>query len=74
MAHTNQMSAPHGILAGSRPFFQQIRIRLAEAIARRRVYNQIVGELDGLSQRDLAEMGIARNQIHRIAKEHAYGQ
>ena len=43
------------------------------AIARRRVYNATVGELAVLSSRDLADLGIYRCDIKRIALEAAYG-
>ncbi|WP_205965483.1 DUF1127 domain-containing protein [Pseudorhodobacter turbinis] len=45
-----------------------------EALHRRRVYNQTVSELRGLSTRELNDLGIARGMITRIALEAAYGK
>lgn len=44
----------------------------AEASKRRGVYNQTVRELNELSGRDLADLGIHRTEIKRIAYEAAY--
>jgi uncharacterized protein YjiS (DUF1127 family) len=43
------------------------------AIAQRRVYNTTFGELAVLSNRELADLGICRCDIKRIALEAAYG-
>ena len=43
------------------------------ARARRAVYNRTVRELSQLSNRDLADLGIARTSIRALAYEHAYG-
>ena len=42
------------------------------AVERRRVYQQTLFELNGLSDRDLADLGIARASIADIAREAAY--
>lgn len=44
----------------------------ADLIERRRVYNQTRFELNGLSDRDLADLGLARASIADIAYEAAY--
>jgi len=44
------------------------------ALQRRRVFNQTVRELSQLSSRDLADLGIHRSMITRIALESAYGK
>ncbi|WP_416236548.1 DUF1127 domain-containing protein [Pseudorhodobacter sp.] len=44
-----------------------------EAMRRRRVYNQTVSELRALSTRELADLGLSRSMITRIALEAAYG-
>ncbi|MCB1343506.1 MAG: DUF1127 domain-containing protein [Pseudooceanicola sp.] len=44
------------------------------AYARHRVYRQTVSELVGLSDRDLADLGLHRSHIRAIAREHAYGK
>ncbi|MEO8242712.1 MAG: DUF1127 domain-containing protein [bacterium] len=43
-----------------------------EAMERRRVYNQTVVELGSLTDRDLADLGIARMTISDVAYEAAY--
>lgn len=44
------------------------------AMQRRRVFNQTVRELDSLSSRELADLGLHRSMITRIAREAAYGK
>ena len=43
-----------------------------EMIERRKVYNQTVAELNALSDRDLADLGLARANISAVAREAAY--
>ncbi|WP_435258199.1 DUF1127 domain-containing protein [Thioclava sp. FR2] len=45
-----------------------------EALERRRVYRQTLTELRSLSNRDLADLGIHRSMITRVALEAAYGK
>lgn len=45
---------------------------LATRQANRRVYNTTLNELSALSNRDLADLGIARSEVRRIAWEAAY--
>ncbi|WP_255435669.1 DUF1127 domain-containing protein [Paracoccus sp. S1E-3] len=49
-------------------------VRLQEARARRAVYRQTVSELSNLSNRELADLGIHRSMITRIATEAAWGK
>lgn len=42
------------------------------AIVRRAVYNRTLAELNGLSDRDLADLGIHRVQIAEVASQAAY--
>jgi uncharacterized protein YjiS (DUF1127 family) len=44
------------------------------AMSRRAIYTQTVRELNALSPRELADLGIARSQIGEIAHEAAYGK
>jgi uncharacterized protein YjiS (DUF1127 family) len=44
------------------------------AVQQRRVYGQTVGELNALTDRELADLGIARASITEIAHEAAYGK
>lgn len=41
---------------------------------RRRVYVQTVTELEALSDRDLADLGLHRSMIRAVAKDAAYGK
>ncbi|TXI05519.1 MAG: DUF1127 domain-containing protein [Pseudorhodobacter sp.] len=41
---------------------------------RRRVYVQTVTELQALSDRDLADLGLHRSMISAVAKDAAYGK
>ena len=41
---------------------------------RRRVYVQTVAELEALSDRDLADLGLHRSMISAVAKDAAYGK
>jgi uncharacterized protein YjiS (DUF1127 family) len=44
------------------------------AINQRRVYTRTVDELNSLSDRELADLGISRLSISDIAREAAYGK
>ena len=66
MAHTLRASA-HGFHPVA--FFASLR----EAWARYRLYRQTVSELVGLSDRELADLGLHRSHIRSVAREHAYG-
>lgn len=55
------------------------RIRAAmrnfgEEMVRRRIYRTTLGELSALSNRELADLGMSRSELRRIAYEAAYGQ
>ena len=45
-----------------------------DAIERRRVYTQTMFELNGLSDRDLADLGLARCMIAQVAREADYAK
>jgi uncharacterized protein YjiS (DUF1127 family) len=47
---------------------------LKAAIARRRVYSRTMGELNQLTDRELADLGISRFSIAQLAHEAAYGK
>ena len=47
--------------------------RMQENRARREVYRQTVRELNALTSRDLADLGISRAMISRLAHEAAWG-
>ncbi|MCT4559622.1 MAG: DUF1127 domain-containing protein [Pelagimonas sp.] len=42
------------------------------AMARRKLYRRTLGELGALSNRELADLGLARGEIRRIAYQAAY--
>ncbi len=43
-----------------------------DALERRRLYSQTLFELNGLSDRDLTDLGLARGMIAEVAREAAY--
>ena len=43
-----------------------------QAVARRAVYDQTVRELNSLTNRELADLGISRLNIHDVARVAAY--
>ncbi|AVW91540.1 DUF1127 domain-containing protein [Celeribacter baekdonensis] len=47
---------------------------LAERFARYKVYRETVLELSGLTDRDLADMGMSRASINAVAYEAAYSK
>lgn len=59
---TGSFRAPFGGLFG----------RIADAFARRRVYNRTYAELNALTTRELDDLGISRSMISRLAYEAAF--
>jgi len=53
--------------------FEAFRVDMADRAAKRKVYRITLAELEVLSTRDLADLGIARSSIRAIAYEAAYG-
>ena len=49
-----------------------LRSTLSERAARERLYRSTIRELDGLSDRDLADLGIARGNVRSVAHEAAH--
>ena len=47
---------------------------LSKRLAKRRIYRATFSELSGLSARELADLGMSRSCIRRVAIETAYGQ
>lgn len=62
----NRFSAPEGRLTA-------LVAALREYIARRALFNQTMRELNNLSARDLADLGINRSMIRSVAYEAAWG-
>jgi uncharacterized protein YjiS (DUF1127 family) len=54
--------------------FAALRAEWAENAAKRKIYRTTVEELQSLSTRDLADLGIDRSMIFSIATEAAYGK
>ncbi|WP_291239955.1 DUF1127 domain-containing protein [Gemmobacter sp.] len=54
--------------------FAAVLETLRTAMARRAIYRQTVQELRALADKDLADLGIHRSQIRRMALEAAYGK
>ena len=54
--------------------FAALRTAMADAAAKRRVYRDTLHELENLTARELADMGIAPMAIRDIAYEAAYGK
>lgn len=70
MAYAN---ATHTADFGFAGRFNAIKKSVAERMARYRVYRETQAELEGLSDRDLADLGLSRAGIKAIALEAAYG-
>ena len=51
-----------------------LRDAVLTAIAQRRTYARTVAELNALTDRELADLGISRFSIAEIAREAAYGK
>ena len=43
------------------------------AAERRRAYNRLVGEIEGMTDRECADVGISRGDARRIARQTYYG-
>lgn len=46
---------------------------VGQAMQRRRAYHQTIFEMNNLSDRDLADLGLSRCDIPSVAREAAYG-
>lgn len=53
---------------------EAFRAALAEKAEKRKVYRTTMTELQSLSNRDLADLGLSRSMIPNIAFEAAYGK
>ncbi len=71
MAYVNSTSATTGTITER---FQGFVKDLRVALDRRAVYNRTIRELRALSNRDLADLGLSREMITRVALEAAYGK
>lgn len=64
---TDYISAKAGIAERARDFFGDV----IEGLARRRMTRQTISELQSLSDRELADLGLHRCEIRRIAYQAA---
>jgi uncharacterized protein YjiS (DUF1127 family) len=71
MAYVNTNSAARKGFADRLGFVKDV---VLTAISQRRVYTRTVAELNGLTDRELADLGISRLGITEIAREAAYGK
>jgi uncharacterized protein YjiS (DUF1127 family) len=71
MAYVNTTSAAR---KGFADRLMMVRDTVLTAIAQRRTYLRTVAELNGLTDRELADLGISRLGITEIAHEAAYGK
>lgn len=70
MAFANEIrSIDTGIADRIGAFFKTVQ----DARQRRKVFRQTLTELQALSGRELADLGISRSMITRVAAEAAYG-
>ena len=51
-----------------------LKDQLAAALRQRKIYAQTVAELESLTDRELADLGISRLAISDLAREAAYGK
>ena len=52
----------------------RIRAAIGDRHARQTLYRRTLAELQALSDRDLADLGIARGDLHDLAREAAWGK
>lgn len=69
MAYTAAHTTTHGLAARLHEVLDGLRTRWA----RHRDFNRTYGELDRLSNRELADIGVRRCDIADIARVHTYG-
>lgn len=71
MAYVNTTSAAR---KGFADRLVALRETVLKALIQRRTYLRTVAELNGLTDRELADLGISRLSIADIAREAAYGK
>ena len=67
MAYLNTTTTPNALLAR----ISHALVAWAERRAQMNVYRRTFKELDMLSSRELADLGLHRSELHRVAKEAA---
>lgn len=71
MAYVNTHRESNGSVAG---WFGEVLAKWNEARARRAIYVNARAELQSMTDRDLADIGVSRVQIEDLAHEAAYGK
>ena len=71
MAYVSSTTHTHGSIVER---FSSVMKNLMASMERRRIYNQTIRELRSLSTRELADLGLNREMITRVALEAAYGK
>ena len=61
--------APHGF--SLRAVFRNALDSIRQAAARRAAFNALYDELNAMSDRELADIGLARSEIGDVARDHA---
>lgn len=72
MAYVNFTARAANVSLADR--FSGILAQVKVMIARRAVFNQTVRELNVLTDRELADLGLSRFDIPTVAREAAYGK
>ncbi len=72
MAYVNSTTRAANFSVADR--FSGLLAQLKVTIARRAVYNQTLRELNVLTDRELADLGLSRYDIPAVAREAAYGK
>lgn len=70
MAYATQTRAEGGSILEK---LGELRASLADRLAKYTIYRQTMSELSALSDRDLADLGVSRADITRLAREAAWG-
>lgn len=70
MTFVTETYTPH---VSIRERFETFRVNMAAAAKKRQAYRQTMDELQGLTDRDLADLGIHRSMIPAVAYDAAYG-
>ena len=70
MAYVTSRSASPSIMDRATSLVKMVKL----SAENRRIYNRTVAELSGLSDRELADLGINRFSIPQIAHEAAYSK
>ena len=71
MAYASELKTNSG--AGLFSALRTAVARLAERRAKYRMYRETLAELSGLSNRELADLGLHRSMLTRVAYQAAYG-